>query len=139
MKAYDDLLLLQTQKIVDLSEAVNCQIVLDTLCFWHNKRLENYAICVMSNHVHWVFKLYEKDENKMPVYLQDVLQSVKRFYASKINKYESLSGNLWQKESYDTTIRDERHFYQAIEYTKNNPVNAGLVSDWKDWKGTIIF
>ena len=75
----------------------------------------------------------------MPVYLQDVLQSVKRFSASKINKYEGLSGNLWQKESYDTTIRDERHLYQAIEYTKNNPVNAGLVSNWKDWKGTIIF
>jgi REP element-mobilizing transposase RayT len=93
----------------------------------------------MSNHVHWVFKLFEKDENNQDVYLQDILQSVKRFSAAKINKREGLQGNLWQKESYDTTIRNERHLYKAIEYTKNNPVNARLVTNWFDWKGSVLF
>ncbi|HJV77846.1 MAG TPA: hypothetical protein VJ602_05630 [Paludibacter sp.] len=138
MKAYDDLLHLQTQFIVDLSKKENTDIVLETLCFWDRKRLENYAICVMNNHVHWVFRLYEKNERDEPVYLQDILHSVKRYSANKINKLEGLTGPLWQKESYDTTIRDGKHLFRAVEYTINNPVEAHLVKDWKNWKGTML-
>ncbi len=139
MKAYEDVLHLEHKSIVNLSHSTNTQIVLDTLCYWQGVRLQNHAICVMSNHVHWVFKLFEKDESNKPVYLQDILQSVKRFSATAINQNEGLKGTLWQKESFDTTIRDEKHLYEAIEYTKNNPVSAKLVSDWKDWRGTLIF
>ncbi len=138
MKAYDDLLHLQTKFIVDLSKKENRETVLESLCFWEGKRLENYAICVMKNHVHWVFRLYEKDEFDKPVYLQDILGSVKRFSANKINKLEGLQGSMWQKESYDTTIRDDKHLVRAVEYTINNPVEAGLVKNWKDWQGTLL-
>jgi len=138
MKAYDDLLHLQTKFIVDLSKKENTEAVLEALCFWDGKRLENYAICVMNNHVHWVFRLYEKNERDEPVYLQDILHSVKRYSAHKINKLEGLTGSLWQKESYDTTIRDDKHLIRAVEYTINNPVEAHLVYDWTKWKGTML-
>lgn len=138
MKAYDDLLHLQTKFIVDLSKKENQEIVLESLHFWEGKRLENYAICVMKNHVHWVFRLYEKNELDTPVYLQDILQSVKRYSSNKINKLEGLKGPLWQKESFDTTIRDEKHLVRAVEYTINNPVQAHLVKDWMEWKGTFL-
>ncbi|MCF6332514.1 MAG: transposase [Draconibacterium sp.] len=107
----------------------------NTLKFWEGKKLKNHAFCIMPNHVHWVFQLIEKDENGEPVYLQDILYSVKRFSVSKINKLEKREGKLWQKESFDTTIRDEKHLYYTIEYALNNPVNAGFVHDWKDWPG----
>ena len=55
MKAFDDLLDLQTKFSVDLSKKENQQIVLESLCFWEGKRLENYAICIMKNHVHSCF------------------------------------------------------------------------------------
>jgi REP element-mobilizing transposase RayT len=139
MKAFDDLLHLQTTFSIDLSNEENTQIVVDTLCFWEGKRLENYALCVMPNHIHWVFKTLDKDENDNPVYLQDILQSVKRFSASKLNKVAGKLGTVWQSESYDITIRDRNHLQRAIEYTLNNPVSAGLVSDWQDWKGTVCF
>lgn len=138
MKAYDDLLHLQTKFIVDLSKKESTEAVLEALCFWDGKRLENYAICVMNNHVHWVFRLFEKNEHDEPVYLQDILHSVKRYSAHKINKLEGLTGSLWQKESYDTTIRDDKHLIRAVEYTINNPVEAGLVNDWTRWKGTML-
>ena len=138
MKAYDDLLHLQTQFIVDLSQKQHTDIVLEALRFWEGKRLENYAICVMNNHVHWVFRLFERNENNERVYLQDILHSVKRHSANEINKLEGLTGALWQKESYDTTIRDDKHLFRAIEYTINNPVEAHLVKDWKNWKGTYL-
>ena len=89
----------------------------------------------MPNHIHWVFRVFEKDEKGHPVYLQDILYSVKRFTANSINKLENRTGPLWQKESFDTTIRDEKHLYYAVEYTLNNPVSAGIANQRHDWPG----
>lgn len=139
MKAFDDLLHLQTKYIIDLSKSENTKIIIDALCFWEGKRIKNYAICVMSNHVHWVLKVLNKDENGNLVYLQDILQSVKRFSANRINFSEKCTGSLWHNESYDTTIRDELHLENAVNYTLQNPVKAGLVKNWWDWKGTKLF
>ena len=139
MKAFEDLLHLKNKCIVDLSKSENTTIVQKALCFWEGKKLRNYAICVMPNHIHWVFQLYEKDGSNKPIWLEDILKSVKQFSSTQINQLEQQKGTLWHKESWDTTIRDHRHLYEAIEYTRNNPVKAGLVKDWKDWKGTIIF
>jgi REP element-mobilizing transposase RayT len=139
IKAYDDLLHLQTKFVVDLSKEENTQIVINALCFWEGKRIENYAICVMSNHVHWVFNVFERDVNDDPVYIQEILQSVKRFSANQINKLENRTGTLWHNESFDTTIRNDLHLYNAINYTIENPVSAGLVKNWWKWKGTKYF
>jgi len=137
MKAFDDLLHLQTKMIVNLSKEENTTVVLNALRFWEGKRIENHAICVMSNHVHWVFRVFDKDEKGNQVYLQDILQSVKRFSANQLNELENSKGTIWQAESYDTTIRDMRHLNTAINYTLNNPVKAGLVKNWWEWKGTL--
>ena len=139
MKAFDELLHIQTKFIVNLSDEINTQIVLNALCYWEGKRIENYAISTMSNHVHWVFRVFDKDENGDPVYLQDILQSVKRYSSNQINKSTNRKGSLWQSESFDTTIRDELHLYNAINYTLDNPVIAGLVKNWWEWKGTKLF
>lgn len=90
----------------------------------------------MPNHVHWVFKVNETDSEGKPVYLQDIMQSVKRQTANEINKANGRKGKFWQKESFDTTIRDHKHLVNAINYTLNNPVVAGFVKDWRDWSGS---
>jgi len=133
IKAYDDLLAVNKTGTVDLSLPENSNIITETIQFWEGKRLETQAFCIMHNHVHWVFKLKETDENGKPVYLQDIMHSVKRQSSNRINKSAGKKGALWQKESFDTTIRDEEHEYNAIRYTLNNPVAAKLVKDWKDW------
>jgi len=139
IKALDDLLHIQTKFIVNLSDEVNTQVVLNALCYWEGIRIENYAISTMPNHVHWVLRLFDKDENGNPVYLQDILQSVKRYSSNQINLLEKRKGSLWQSECFDTTIRDELHLYNAINYTIDNPVIAGLVKNWWEWKGTMLF
>ena len=139
MNASDDLLHIQTMLIVNLSAEFNTDILKNALCYWEGKRIENYAITIMPNHVHWVIRLFDKDEKDNPVYLQDILQSVKRFSSNQINKLENRKGSLWQSESFDTTIRDEFHLYNAINYTLDNPVLAGLVKNWWEWKGTKLF
>ncbi len=135
LKAYNDLLDAQRNHGIDLSKPANTRILKSVLFFWEGKRLNNYAFCIMPNHVHWVFKVLEKDENGEPVYLQDILYSIKRFSANQINKHLNRSGALWQKESFDTTIRDHTHLYNSIEYTLNNPINAGFIKNRNDWSG----
>ena len=135
IKAYDDLLDAERIPKINLSKPEHTKVIIETLKFWDGIKLENYAFCVMPNHVHWVFRVFEKDKNGEQVYLQDILYSVKRFSANRINVLENRKGELWQKESFDTTIRDEKHLYFTIEYTLNNPVSAGMVKEWKDWAG----
>ena len=137
IKAYDDLLALNHKSEINLSNAANRQIMFNAFRYYEGRRLENYAFCVMSNHYHWVVRLYEKDENGKPVYLQDILKVVNGFSAYEINKLENKTGRkVWQDENFETTIRDHRHSYYAILYTINNPVKAGLVGHWQDWAGT---
>jgi putative transposase len=136
IKAFDDMLDANKKPPIDLSRKEITKIIIRSIQFWEGEKLKNFAFSVMPNHVHWVFELYLNDEEGHPVYLQDVLQSVKRFSCNEINKAANRKGLLWQKENFDTTIRDEKHLYYAIKYTLNNPVKAGLVSDWKNWAGT---
>lgn len=137
-KAFDTFLDTQQKPKIDLIKQQNLEVMFEVLNFWHGKKLENEAFCIMSNHVHWVFRLYEKDKNGELVYLQDIMHSVKRFSANRINKLDNREGVFWQKESFDTTIRNEKHMYHVIEYTLNNPVNAGLVKNRNDWPGNWI-
>lgn len=133
IKAYNDLLDLEKHPSINLSKPGNVQALSESLQFWEGKKLINCAYCIMNNHLHWVFSTLEKDPEGHPVYVQDILKSVKQFTSNGINKLEHRKGKLWQKENFDTTIRDLEHMYNAINYTLNNPVKAGLVSDWRLW------
>ena len=137
IKAYDDLLDLDKSSELNLNLSGNRAIMFDAFRYYEGKRLENYAYCVMRNHYHWVVRLFEKDENGKPVYLNEILKVVNGFSAYSINNLENKTGRtVWQEENFETTIRNERHLYNAIMYTINNPVKAGLVENWKDSEGT---
>jgi REP element-mobilizing transposase RayT len=133
IKAFNDLLDMEQKSSINLSRPQNAQVVISSLRYWEGKKLTNYAFTIMSNHIHWVFATHNKDEKGNLVYLQDILKSVKQFTSNQINKLEDRKGTLWQKESFDTTIRNQVHLFNAINYTLNNPVKAGLVSDWRLW------
>ena len=42
-------------------------------------------------------------------------------------------GQFWEHESFDHVIRAGK-FSATIMYVLNNPVKAGLVKHWKDWR-----
>lgn len=136
IKAYNDMLDAECNPSVNLLKPENTEIISNTFRYWEGKKLHNYAFTIMSNHIHWVFQLLEKDDNGHLIYLEDILQSVKRYSANRINKVENRLGSLWQKESFDTTIRNHEHLAKAINYTLNNPVNAGLIDNWQQWPGS---
>jgi len=135
----DEILDAKTDNKIDLSKPENLNIIYETLTFWEGKRIGNYCFCIMPNHVHWVFRVFEKDNKEKPVFLEEIMHSVKLFTARQINIIENRKGTLWNKESFDTTIRDRNHLHRAIEYTLNNPIKANLVKNREDWKGNFDF
>jgi REP element-mobilizing transposase RayT len=92
----------------------------------------------MSNHVHAVFRLFDKNEVEKPKYLEDIMHSIKRFSAYEINKILNRSGHFWQVESYDRWVRNDEEQHRIIEYVLNNPVKAKLCQKPLDWKWTFL-
>ena len=108
-------------------------IVLQSLLFQHEINYNLWSACIMSNHVHVVLSTL-KDSPLLNV----ILQNHKKFTAVKSNKVLRRSGQFWEEESFDTIIRNDRHFFNAVNYCIQNPVKAGLVNHWKDWKWTYL-
>lgn len=135
IKAYNDRLDAERNPPVNLSMPAYTRLIADALLFWEGRKIHSLAFAIMNNHVHWVMETFEKDDEGQAVYLEDIMKSVKQYTATRINQLENRTGALWQMESFDTTIRDIQHLYNAINYTLNNPVSAGLVSHWKQWPG----
>lgn len=101
------------------------------------------ACCIMPNHVHMLIEsLMMKaaipigKSARYPV--TDSLRLIKGRTARKANLALGRTGNFWQHESYDHIIRDEEELSRTILYIINNPVNAGLVKEWEDWKFTYV-
>jgi putative transposase len=49
-----------------------------------------------------------------------------------LNKHKP--GFKWQKDYYDHIIRNDKDLANQIYYILNNPVRAGIVNDWRDYK-----
>ena len=122
-------------------------ILIDCLKYCQkNKGMEIYAWCIMTNHVHLVFR--STGERKP----QDLLGDFKRFTskavveAIKSNPRESRKTNLlqqfrlagekasnvrtyqfWRHDNHPIELWSNKVIYQKINYVHNNPVDAGLV------------
>jgi REP element-mobilizing transposase RayT len=55
--------------------------------------------------------------------------------------YNNLSDFKWQKDYYDHILRKEEELKTQIEYILNNPVRAGLVEEWRNYKfkGSTVY
>lgn len=114
------------------------QIVADAIQYWDKKRIDLYCYCIMPNHVHSVFIVHEEDGNSKHIYLQDILESIKKFSARKCNNLLKRSGKFWQHESYDRIIRDREELYYVLKYILDNPVKARLCKNRNNWKWSYI-
>ncbi len=123
-----------------LSQPEIAEIVKEALHYRDGREYDLFAFCIMSNHVHVVFKpLESKSECHSDLHtpLNKIMQSLKRHTARKSNIVLGREGAFWQDESYDHVIRDNGEFERIINYVLENPVKAGLVSKWEDWSWTF--
>lgn len=89
------------------------------------------AWTIMPNHVHSLFKTFE-------VPMQKILHQWKGSTARLANTLLGLQNSFWQSDYWDTYMRDPDHQDRTIRYIRNNPVKAGLTSDWKAWPWTYV-
>ena len=62
------------------------------------------------------------------------MHGIKGVSAHKINFHRNTRGRIWQKESYDRIVRDEKEFDMKLNYMYNNPIKKGLTKDsWLYW------
>ena len=132
LKKYDDFLDngLYGNKYLTNSEIA--EICKHSLHYPDKKDYKLICYCIMPNHVHLVFEL-----NKGNKGISKIMQSIKRTSARKCNLIINREGKFWQDESYDRLVRDEKELFFIIRYVLMNPVNAGLVKNWSDWKYTF--
>jgi putative transposase len=124
------------------------KIVADSLHFLDGRSYTLDAYCVMSNHVHAVFKPFVTEaelreaiddrgryhfESNHPS-LARIMKSIKGYTAREANRVLGRRGHFWHAESYDHYVRDAAEYGRIVKYVLNNPVKAGLVGHWQEWE-----
>ncbi len=110
-------------------------LVTNSMHYLDKRVYDLIAYSVMPNHVHIVFTPLPKDENEYHS-LSGIMHSLKGYTAGRANRLLGRTGTFWQHESYDHVVRDEAELKRVVAYVMNNPVKAGLVKEWQDWKWT---
>ena len=80
-------------------------------------KIEIYSYCLMSNHVHIVFKI----ENK---FLSKAMQSLQIRYSSYFNKKINRNGHLFQNRFFSKKIENLNYFLTVCKYVHRNPEKA---------------
>jgi len=119
-----------------LKEDKIAKIIKDSLFWGSQKRYDLFAFCVMPNHVHILIRPVIIDDKPFP--LQKIMYDHKHFTAIEANKIINRKDNFWQDEHYDHYIRNEKEFFNVLNYIYLNPVKAKLIDNPEDWEHTYI-
>lgn len=132
-----------------LNKSEIAEIIAEVIMGYDNDYYELIAFCIMPNHVHMIIKevkpfpgsVLTATDTQSKGLLDDyplsrILKRIKGVTAHEANKILNRSGSFWHHESYDHVIRCDEELKRQISYVLNNPVKAGLVNDWTDWKWT---
>jgi len=95
------------------------EIVEGALAYGGRTWFVRYASVVMPNHVHLLLMPHRGES------LARIVSRIKSFTARRINEAMGRRGHVWQREFWDTLIRDDTHFRKARNYTvANDPALA---------------
>ncbi len=118
-----------------LKEDKVASIVATSIRYHDGNWFDLLAYCIMPNHGHVVLAPYQKSSDA-DYGLTQITHNIKRNSAKQANEVLGRSGAFWQHESYDHYTRNEAELQRIIKYVLLNPVKAGLVEHWQDWKWT---
>ena len=91
-----------------------------------------FAATVMPTHVHAVLR------PKAGVSLARVLKGIKGGSARLINASRGGWGSVWQDETYDRIIRDDKEMGEKVEYVFRNALKWGICDDGWDYAGLYL-
>ena len=115
----------------DFSNSITASIVLET---WveviPNRKFKLWGICLMPNHLHAMVEA-ESDEYS----LSDVIRDAKSLSLTRVRNKAPL---YWQARYYDHVLRNHDDMMKHLMYLLDNPVRAGLVDEWDQWKWSYV-
>lgn len=100
-------------------------------------KYELHAYVLMSNHVHLLIRALTDADGKH-YHISDIVQSLKRYTATQINRYLHRAGTVWDDFYFDRIIRNQKNYFNVVNYILRNPVTAGLVDDVEKWKDSYV-
>jgi REP element-mobilizing transposase RayT len=84
-----------------------------------------HAATVMPDHVHLVLGFPPETD------VVKCIRDWKRWTARVL-------GFDWQRDFFEHRLRHDESFQEKVQYVLENPVRAGLVEDWRDWRFTLL-
>ena len=118
------------------------QVVLDCCLHDHEIKFDLRVAVVMPDHVHMIFTPLVNQQTLEIYSLAEIMDSVKGASSHKVNKMLGRKGRVWQPESFDHVLRSSESLDAKIAYLLENPVRAGLVSNWTEypwlWKKAFV-
>lgn len=104
--------------------------VLEALRHFDAERYDLVAFVVMDDHVHVVVRPYEGRT------LSSLAHSWKSYTANRMQRESGRVGAIWQSETFDRIIRDEREYFDTIKYILSNPRRRWPGAERYEWAGT---
>jgi putative transposase len=102
------------------------ELVEKTLLEGRGRDYQMQAWVIMPNHVHLVVGVWD-------IPLTRLINGWKGKSSRAVNERLSRHGAFWQKDYYDTLVRDESHLKRAIRYTEQNPAKTFLAKSAREW------
>ncbi|MHC1740368.1 MAG: transposase [Anaerolineaceae bacterium] len=102
---------------------------------------ETIAICLLPDHVHFIWQLPEGDAN-YSIRWREIKRRFTRGYLREIGPGEPRNGShqkhheaaIWQRRFWEHTILDEEDFENHLDYIHYNPIKHGYVTRSADWE-----
>jgi putative transposase len=88
-----------------------------------------YSYCLMPDHFHALIGIGESGMTLGRICGDFKSLSTRKFW-------QFYDGKLWQRQFFEHVIRNETDFLETVEYIRENPVKAKLVTNWNDWRYT---
>jgi len=85
-----------------------------------------YALCIMSNHVHYLLEPQEPEE------LPKIMHWLNWYSAMCFNRMLNRTGHFWEKRYHSTGFpnSDKRRALNTLRYIHANPKTAGMQQGW---------
>ncbi len=109
-------------------------VVLDSCRHDHGRTMHLHIVVVMPDHVHLILTPSIVWERRRVYPLSIILWAIKSASAHRINRLLHSSGSVWQTEYFDTVIRRSDMLDEKMDYIRQNPVRAGLISRVEDYE-----
>jgi REP element-mobilizing transposase RayT len=92
------------------------------------ERIKIYAICVLANHMHLVYKKPSRAQYSFQQSLLDLI-------TKRVNSLLSRRGGLWESRFDEQAIFDHLDLLESIIHVNTNPVHHALVPEPHLWPG----